>query len=80
MKSRRLRGEAAAIDDVALTAWQDNVLRNILSQYRPENIFNVDETALFWELLPSKTLVFKGKFCGIFVTCNVGFGSSGFFG
>lgn len=63
---KRLRGEAADIDNNALMAWQNTVLRNTLSQFRPEDIFNVDETALFWQLFPAKTLAFKGMFFYVF--------------
>jgi hypothetical protein len=65
MRSVRFRGEAADIDLHALTAWQDSVLRDALARFRPADIFNVDETALFWELLLSKTLAFRGT---LFIT------------
>lgn len=58
--NKRLRGEAANINDDALTEWQNTVLRNNLVNFQPNDVFNVDETALFWELLPAKTLAFKG--------------------
>jgi len=58
--NKRLRGEAANINDDALTEWQNTVLRNNLVNFQPNDVFNVDETALFWELHPAKTLAFKG--------------------
>ncbi|EXX53370.1 hypothetical protein RirG_244550 [Rhizophagus irregularis DAOM 197198w] len=32
------------------------ILQEIIKQYDPCNVYNVDETALFWNLEPSKTL------------------------
>ncbi|CAG8854101.1 12639_t:CDS:2, partial [Gigaspora margarita] len=32
-------------------------LRQLLSQYEPENIYNADETGLFYQMLPNQTLV-----------------------
>ena len=50
MASRRLRGEAAGINIDALTAWQNNVLKNKLANFDADDVFNIDETALFWKL------------------------------
>jgi hypothetical protein len=54
-------GEATAINVQSLREWQQNVLREELIKFAPEDIFNVDETGLFWQLLPGKTWAFKGK-------------------
>ena len=35
----------------------------LLRQYKPENIYNADETGLFWRLTPQKSLVFKNEKC-----------------
>lgn len=59
---RRNQGEAAEIDLEALNAWQQNELREALARYSPEDVFNIDETGLFWKVLPNKTLAFKGYF------------------
>lgn len=57
-----ISGEAAAVDSVTTSSW---LLSNkeLLSQYKPSDIYNADETALFYEMLPSKTLDFKGQKC-----------------
>jgi len=34
-----------------------------LKEYSPVDIYNVDETALFYKLMPNKTLEFKGNKC-----------------
>lgn len=45
------------------TTWKDGKLRAYWNEYSPENIFNADETALFYRLLPEKTLTYKGDDC-----------------
>uniref|UniRef100_H3AAT4 HTH CENPB-type domain-containing protein n=1 Tax=Latimeria chalumnae TaxID=7897 RepID=H3AAT4_LATCH len=40
-----------------------NELVAILAQYEPWDIYNADETGLFWQLLPNRTLAFKGEKC-----------------
>lgn len=55
------QGEAGDIDLEAVDDWRQKVLREQLSKFSENDVFNVDETGLFWKLLPSKTLAFKGK-------------------
>uniref|UniRef100_A0A914UKF2 HTH CENPB-type domain-containing protein n=1 Tax=Plectus sambesii TaxID=2011161 RepID=A0A914UKF2_9BILA len=57
------QGEAGAIDVESLGKWQQQVLREELAKFSPDDIFNADETRLFWQLLPNKTLAFKGERC-----------------
>uniref|UniRef100_A0A914VZL2 HTH CENPB-type domain-containing protein n=1 Tax=Plectus sambesii TaxID=2011161 RepID=A0A914VZL2_9BILA len=57
------QGEAGAIDVESLGEWQQQVLREELAKFSPDDIFNADETGLFWQLLPNKTLAFKGERC-----------------
>ncbi|VDO46856.1 unnamed protein product [Heligmosomoides polygyrus] len=47
----------------AVSDWHQTVLYKELEQFSEENVFNVDETGLFWRLLPNKTLAFKGDRC-----------------
>lgn len=56
------QGEAAEIDLEALGDWQQEVLRETISQFLVDDVFNADETGLFWQLLPHRTLSFKGWF------------------
>lgn len=55
------QGEAGDIDLEAVDDWRQTILRNQLVNFSEDDVFNVDETGLFWKLLPSKTLTFKGK-------------------
>ena len=36
---------------------------SILSRYDPSDIFNADETGLYWRLLPDKTHSLSGEVC-----------------
>lgn len=62
MVFRRNHGEAADIDFDALDLWRREVLSISLARFSPENVFNLDETGLFWKILPEQTLSFKGIF------------------
>ena len=35
----------------------------LLERYNPNDIFNADETGLYWRLLPDKTHAVKGETC-----------------
>ena len=43
--------------------WKETVLPTILSNYEPRNIFSADESGLFYQALPKKTLHLKGEKC-----------------
>ncbi|GBM64409.1 Tigger transposable element-derived protein 4 [Araneus ventricosus] len=43
--------------------WITETLSKILKDYKPQNTFNADETALFFQCLPQKTLTFKKEIC-----------------
>lgn len=43
--------------------WKESNLKKILEDYSPSDIFNADETGLFYRCLPSRTLVTKGETC-----------------
>ncbi|XP_072140431.1 tigger transposable element-derived protein 4-like, partial [Dermacentor andersoni] len=56
-------GEKASVNQETCATWKDGKLREYLGEYRPEDIFNADETALFYRLLPENTLTFKDDDC-----------------
>ena len=60
---REVCGEAAAVDDGTVASWLDKSLPPLLSSYHPRDVFNADETGVFYRLLPNKTLCFKGDSC-----------------
>ncbi|XP_042147493.1 tigger transposable element-derived protein 6-like [Ixodes scapularis] len=49
-------GESRAVDNESVKKWIAENCPAITEQYRPCDIYNTDETALFWQLLPSRTL------------------------
>ena len=55
------QGEAAAVDLEVVQNWQQGILREKLTKYSPDDMFNVDETGLFWRIMPNRTLTFKSK-------------------
>jgi hypothetical protein len=60
---KTVQGEAGAVDSEKLGDWQMAVLKMALRNYSPNDVFNVDETGLFWQLLPSRTMAFRGMRC-----------------
>jgi hypothetical protein len=57
---KRIQGESAEINMVNLNNWQKEVLRAEISRFSPNDVFNADETGVFWQLMPDRTLTFKG--------------------
>lgn len=43
--------------------WKQQMLPPLLEGYDPDDIYNLDETGLFFKCLPDKTLAFKGERC-----------------
>jgi len=60
---RSIRGESRAAPDEAIDQWRSTVLPKILAEFAPEDIFNADETGLFFRLQPDKTMVLPGDDC-----------------
>lgn len=56
-------GESADVHEEDCTAWKETILSKLLKDYNPKDIFNADETGLFFKCLPSKTLAFKNDKC-----------------
>lgn len=63
IKEKVICGESADVSDQDCHLWQHGVLKKVLKDYTPDNIFNADETALFFKCLPNKTLTFKNDNC-----------------
>lgn len=56
-------GERADVHPAVCEHWENDRLQNILRTYHPDDIFNADETALYYKMLPDKTLAFKVDVC-----------------
>ena len=55
-------GESADISEEGVRQWKEQ-LGSLLKDYDAKDVFNVDETGLFFRLLPEKTMAFKGEVC-----------------
>lgn len=60
---KTISGESSSVNQGDCDVWIENVLNKILQKFEPKDIFNCDETGLFFKCLPSKTLAFKGDKC-----------------
>lgn len=58
-----INGEANDAPKEVASSWRLETLRAALKEYSPADIYNADETALFYKLMPNKTLEFKGNKC-----------------
>ncbi|XP_052699761.1 tigger transposable element-derived protein 4-like [Crassostrea angulata] len=64
---KRVCGEEKSVDTQSTdTVLWNEKLPNILQAYTPDNIYNADETGIFYKMLPDKTMEFKD------VNCHVG--------
>lgn len=59
---KNISGEAADVSYADVTQFR-TTLSSILAQYRAEDIYNADESGLFFRALPTKTLAFKSDKC-----------------
>lgn len=61
---KRVCGEEKSVDTQSdeMTVWKEK-LNSLLTHYAPQDIFNADETGIFFRMLPDKTLEFKDVKC-----------------
>ncbi|GFU84010.1 tigger transposable element-derived protein 6 [Trichonephila clavipes] len=57
-----MHGESLSVDINICSKWQ-NSLSDLIKEYKPRNIFNMDGTGLFFKCLPEKTFTFKKEKC-----------------
>jgi len=55
-------GEAASVEGEAVEDWVSR-LPTILEGFSPDDVFNMDETGMFYKLLPDRTLCFRDEKC-----------------
>lgn len=60
---KAVSGEGADVSEVACDEYRRQILPTLLEGYKPDDVFNADETGLFFKCLPDKTLAFKGEKC-----------------
>ena len=57
-----LSGERASVDQDTVDSWRER-LPGIIKDFSPKDIYNMDETGLFFRALPDKTLTVRGSDC-----------------
>ena len=60
---KKLSGEEKSVSEEDVEPWLSSTLPDLLKKYKPEDIYNADETGLFYKLQPDCTLAFKGEKC-----------------
>jgi hypothetical protein len=55
-----IHGEAGDVDVQQLLEWQQKDLALDLCRYNADDVFNIDESGLYWKALPNKTMALKG--------------------
>lgn len=61
LKSVSLQGEAASADKEAAARYTNETFKSIIEEggYQPVQVFNMDETGLFWKRMPKRTYIMK---------------------
>ena len=59
-----LHGEAASVESMTVEDYRES-FQELAKEYEPRNIFNLDETALFYKLTPNRTLCNQAKANGV---------------
>ncbi|XP_060765555.1 tigger transposable element-derived protein 1-like [Neoarius graeffei] len=61
LKNVSLHGEAASANTAGAEAYVNNRFKAIIEEggYKPEQVFNMDETGLFWKRMPSRTFIMQ---------------------
>lgn len=60
---RSVCGESSSSNIKEADEWVNNILLPLLISYNDNDIYNADESSLFYECLPSYTMAFKGDKC-----------------
>ena len=56
---KKICGKINTVNYSQVGDWKDSLLKDILECYTSDDILNLDETGLFFRLLPKKTLCFQ---------------------
>ncbi|CAF2189462.1 unnamed protein product [Rotaria magnacalcarata] len=62
IQHRVICGESAAVDPKTVDEWKKR-LPSIIEQYDPNDVYNADETGLFFKALPDRSLVMAKEAC-----------------
>ena len=59
IKFKKQHGDKHDADEFSAERWVVEILPDIIKYYHPRDIFNADETGLYWRAIPDGTLAFK---------------------
>lgn len=59
----KIHGEAASVSKENASSWIKDIWPDLRRGYKDADIFNGDETGLFYKVTPDKTLKFQGEKC-----------------
>ena len=60
---KKVSSEAGSVAEEDIRPWLDAGLPLLLSQFKSEDIYIIDETGLFYKMTPDKSFTFKGEKC-----------------
>jgi len=69
---RKLCGESASVSETVCDEWKKS-LNTIIEGYDPKDLFNCDETGLYYECLPDRSLILKSEDCLLLATFESNF-------
>uniref|UniRef100_A0ABD2WKV6 HTH CENPB-type domain-containing protein n=1 Tax=Trichogramma kaykai TaxID=54128 RepID=A0ABD2WKV6_9HYME len=59
----KICGEANSVNFSQVNTWKTEVWEKIKNEYLEDDIFNIDEAGVFYNLMPDKTFRVKGETC-----------------
>ena len=62
IKRMAISGESGEVSSKTADSWKER-LPEIIQGYKPEDVWNMDESGCFWKALPGKGFAQKGKAC-----------------
>ncbi|XP_064474064.1 tigger transposable element-derived protein 4-like [Ornithodoros turicata] len=57
-------GESGSVNEEVVSNWRSHTLQPLLEEFRPDDLFNLDEAALFYKMLPDRTFTATSKATG----------------
>ena len=61
LRAKVISGESNTVNLSTVDRWKETELKKIFDDYPAENVFNADETGVFWRLFPERTFCLPGK-------------------
>lgn len=59
ISTKKLVGEASSVNPAIVDEWINTKLPLLSKEFSPSDIFNADETGLFWRMLPDTTMALR---------------------